>query len=54
MLNLEFYDDATAIRANIREIAGGDQWYTLDGRKLQSKPTLKGLYILNGKKTVVR
>jgi hypothetical protein len=54
MLNLEFYDDATAIRANIREIASGDQWYTLDGRKLQSKPTVKGLYILNGKKTVVR
>ena len=54
MLNLEFYDDATDIRANIREIAGGDQWYTLDGRKLQSKPTVKGLYILNGKKTVVR
>ena len=54
MLNLEFYDDATAIRANIREIDGGDQWYTLDGRKLQSKPTVKGLYILNGKKTVVR
>ena len=54
MLNLEFYDDATAIRANIREIAAGDQWYTLDGRKLQSKPTVKGLYILNGKKTVVR
>jgi len=54
MPNVEFYDDATAIRAAIPEIAGGDQWNTLDGRKLQGKPTKKGLYILNGKKTKVR
>ena len=28
-------------------------WYTLDGRKLNSHPTVKGLYIHNGRKVVV-
>ena len=32
----------------------GDDWYTLDGRKLQGMPTQKGLYIVNGKKVVVK
>ena len=29
-------------------------WYTLDGRRLSSKPTQKGMYILNGRKVIVR
>jgi len=29
-------------------------WYTLDGRKLQGKPTQKGVYISNGKKMVIK
>ena len=29
-------------------------WYSLDGRKLGSKPTMPGLYIKNGKKVVVK
>ena len=29
-------------------------WYTINGRKLQNKPTTKGLYIHNGRKTVVK
>ena len=29
-------------------------WYSLDGRKLQGKPTIKGVYVNNGKKIVVR
>ena len=29
-------------------------WYTLDGRKLEGRPTRKGLYVKNGKKIVVR
>ena len=28
--------------------------YTLDGRKLTAKPTKKGIYIMNGKKVVVK
>ena len=31
-----------------------DTWYTLDGRKLNGKPTQKGLYIVNGKKVIIR
>lgn len=29
-------------------------WYTLDGRQLQQAPTRPGLYIQNGKKTIVK
>ena len=28
-------------------------WYTLDGRKLDGKPTKKGIYIYNGKKVIM-
>ena len=30
-----------------------DEWYTLDGRKLQRKPVKNGLYLQNGKKVVI-
>ena len=29
-------------------------WYTLEGRKLDKKPSSKGVYIVNGKKTVIK
>ena len=32
----------------------GSGYYTLDGRKVQGIPTAKGIYILNGKKIVVK
>ena len=31
-----------------------DAWYTLDGRKLDKQPTVKGLYIHNGRKVVIK
>ena len=31
-----------------------DAWYTLDGRKLDGKPTQRGIYINNGKKTIIK
>ena len=31
-----------------------DAWYTLDGMKLQEKPTQKGVYIFNGRKVVIK
>ena len=31
-----------------------DVWYTIDGQKLDKKPTRKGLYIHNGKKHIVK
>lgn len=32
----------------------GETWYDLNGRRLQSKPVRKGVYIKNGKKVVVK
>ena len=31
-----------------------ENWYDMQGRKLQGKPTKKGVYIVNGRKTVVK
>ena len=31
-----------------------DTWYNLSGRKLNGKPTKKGLYIQNGRKVVIQ
>jgi hypothetical protein len=33
-----------------RETASCETWYTIDGMKLDGKPTKKGVYIMNGKK----
>ena len=48
------FDDVTGLTtANIAKAMNGD-WYDLNGRKLQAAPTKKGVYILNGKKVVVK
>ena len=31
-----------------------NSWYSLDGRKLQGKPTQKGVYINNGRKVIIK
>jgi hypothetical protein len=31
-----------------------DIWYDLNGRKLQGRPTKKGVYINNGRKVVIK
>ena len=31
-----------------------DVWYDMQGQKLQGKPTTKGVYIVNGKKTIIK
>ncbi|MBP5365740.1 MAG: Ig-like domain-containing protein [Bacteroidales bacterium] len=36
------------------ESADSDEWYSIDGRKLNGKPDAKGLYIKNGKKVVIK
>ncbi len=49
------FGDATSIhnaQFTIDNEAG--DWYDLNGRKLQAAPTKKGVYILNGKKVVVK
>ena len=58
--NLNFGDDdATGIVSIengkwIIDNGAGAGWYDLSGRKLQGKPTAKGLYINNGKKVVIK
>ncbi|UKK57194.1 leucine-rich repeat domain-containing protein [Prevotella communis] len=47
------FEDATKItNTNITNITNGD-WYTIDGRKVNA-PSKKGIYIMNGKKVVVK
>ncbi len=33
---------------------GTQEWYTLDGKRLDGKPSQKGLYLRNGKKVVIK
>jgi len=50
------FDDVTGMSNNLTPALsqGEGAWYDLNGRKLQAAPTKKGVYILNGKKVVVK
>ena len=57
-ITVEDFDGQTT---SIQELSAGemkavvaDGWYTIDGIKLQSAPTQKGIYINNGKKVVLK
>jgi len=65
--NIDFGDgEATSVTTPLAlgRGAGGEAWYTLDGRRLNArsaegrlqgkKPTAKGIYILNGRKVVLQ
>ena len=55
--NLNFGDsDTTGILSttNLTNFTNSDAWYDLSGRKLNGKPTRKGLYIHNGIKVVIK
>ena len=51
-------DDATSLSEELRikneESVAAKAWHTLDGRKLNSKPTQRGIYIHNGRKEVLK
>ena len=54
------FDDATGIQ-NVEADSSLStlhpslqEWYTLDGRKLQGKPTKNGIYVNNGRKVVIK
>ena len=53
-ISLVFDDDATGVRSIDNGQLIIDNWYDLNGRKLNGMPTKKGVYILNGKKVVVK
>ena len=50
------FDEATGITTtNYTNFTNSDDaWYSLDGRRLQGKPTKSGLYINNGKKVIIK
>ncbi|MBR5653448.1 MAG: Ig-like domain-containing protein [Prevotella sp.] len=49
------FDEATGITSAENEMPGAKyDYYTVDGRKLNGKPTVKGIYIVNGRKVVVK
>ena len=56
--NIDFGDDeATGIislSTDSKDSKDNAAWYTLDGRRLQGKPNVKGLYINNGRKVVIK
>ena len=53
-------DDATGIvepeddSSFVTRHSSSQTWYTLDGRKLDGRPTQRGIYIYNGKKTIIK
>ena len=57
VIDIISFDETTGLSEELRvksEEFATATWYTLEGRKLQSVPTKKGIYILNGKKVVVK
>ena len=59
VLTIGIDDETTAIESekvtvNSEKFAAATVWYDLQGRKLDKQPTKKGLYINNGKKTVIK
>ena len=49
-------EETTSLRgiSNVPSVVDKDVYYTLDGQKLSGKPTKSGLYIVNGKKVVMK
>ncbi|MBR5038629.1 MAG: hypothetical protein IKX65_07920 [Prevotella sp.] len=53
------FDDDMGVTTGLNQVSSdksqvqSEEWYTIDGRKLNGKPAKKGVYIQNGKKAVV-
>ena len=41
------------VKVNSEKFATAD-WYDLNGRKIEGRPVKKGVYIVNGKKVVIK
>ena len=50
------FDGTTGIRSmeNRQWTMDNEEWFTIDGRRLDAEPTAKGLYIVNGRKVFVK
>ena len=54
--NFGINEDVVTEVKEVKEVkeVNDDSWYTLDGVKLDKQPTKKGMYIYNGRKTVIK
>ena len=56
--NIDFGDDEAtgiiSVHGSGSMVSGADAWYTLDGRKLSGKPSVKGVYVNNGRKVIIK
>jgi hypothetical protein len=50
----DIVDDETAIESVNGALFNNNPWFDLNGRKLTGKPVQKGIYINNGKKTIIK
>ena len=55
VIYLDWFGDTTGIHGITApsQVTSGKTYYTLDGRKVTS-PTQKGIYIINGKKIIIK
>ena len=50
-----FLDETTGINNTVpQNRVQSEKWYTLEGVQLSGKPTKKGIYIINGKKRILK
>ena len=54
MQDVDFQYDTSDIRQVVKSTADKEKWYSLDGRLLQGRPTVKGVYINNRHQVLVR
>ena len=54
VLNFGGEDDATGIFEFSEDTEHADVWFDLNGRRLSGKPSLKGIYIHDGKKYLLK
>ena len=56
--NIDFGDDETTGIISVHDsgfmVNGSDAWFTLDGRRLSAKPSVKGVYVNNGRKVIIK
>ena len=53
---IDYGDESTSLReiSNEHLVISNYDYYTLDGRKLDGKPTKKGMYINKGRQVVIK
>ena len=54
LASFDFMEDASAIQSVEHSVIGSQRWYDLQGRQLPGRPLSKGIYIVEGRKVVVK